>query len=95
MPSETTITVDLLKGRKLAAPRIESPNEIMCVATGCPMEHAVAEAYSRLILWLEADYGWDRWKAYDLLTHVGRISVGYYGIGTVAAKVEKRYAERH
>ena len=30
-------------------------------------------------------------RAYDLLTHVARISVGYYGIGTVAAKVEKRY----
>jgi hypothetical protein len=40
---------------------------------------------------MESDFGWERWRAYDLLTHVGRISVGYYGIGTVAAKVEKRY----
>jgi hypothetical protein len=63
----------------------------MAVATGCPMERSIAEAYARLILWMEADYGWDRWRAYDLLTHVGRISVGYYGIGTVAAKIEKRY----
>jgi hypothetical protein len=28
-----------------------------------------------------------------LLTHVGRLSIGYYGIGTVAAKVARRYAE--
>ncbi len=34
---------------------------------------------------------WDRWRAYDLLTHVGQISVGYYGIGTVAAKINSRY----
>jgi len=93
MPSETTVTVDLLKQKKLAGPRIESPTEIMCVVSGCPMERSIAEAYARLILWMEADYGWDRWKAYDLLTHVGRISVGYYGIGTVAAKVEKRYLQ--
>lgn len=33
----------------------------------------------------------DRWKSYDLLTHVVRISVGYYAFGTVAVKIEKRY----
>jgi amidase len=91
MPAETTITVNLVKGKKIAGPRIESPTEIMTVVSGCPMERASAEAFARLILWMEADYGWDRWRAYDLLTHVARISVGYYALGTVAAKVEKEY----
>jgi acetamidase/formamidase len=91
MASETTISVNLIRAKKLQCPRIESPSEIMTVATGCPMERAVAEAYARLILWMEEDYGWNRWRAYDILTHVGRISLGYYGIGTVAAKIEKRY----
>jgi len=91
MPSETTITVDLIKQRKLAGPRIESPHEILCAVSGCPMERSVAEAYARLILWMEEEFHWNRWRAYDLLTHVGRLSIGYYGIGTVAAKVEKRY----
>jgi acetamidase/formamidase len=93
MPAETTITVDLFKGRRIPGPRIESANEIMAVASGCPMERSVAQAYAHLILWMEDEFGWDRWRAYDLLTHVGQISVGYYGIGTVAAKVEKRYLE--
>jgi len=92
MPAETVITVDLVKDRHLPGVRIESPEEIMTVATGCPMERAAAEAYARLIQWMEADYGWNRWRAYDLLTHVGQISVGYYGIGTVAAKIAKIYA---
>ena len=70
---------------------IESPTEIMTVASGAPMDRAIAAAYAQLILWMESEYGWDRWKAYDLLTHVGRISVGYYAIGTVATKIEKRY----
>lgn len=91
MPAESTITVDLLKSARLPCPRVESADEIMTVATGCPMERSIAQAYAHLILWMEADHGWDRWRAYDLLTHVGRLSVGYYGIGTVAAKVERRY----
>jgi acetamidase/formamidase len=91
MPAETTITVDLLQGRRIPGPRIESAKEIMSVTSGCPMERSVAQAYAHLILWMEDEFGWDRWRAYDLLTHVGQISVGYYGIGTVAAKVRKRY----
>lgn len=91
MAGETTITVELIKGARLTWPRIESPTEIMTVASGAPMERSIAQAYAQLILWMEASYGWDRWRAYDLLTHVGRISVGYYGLGTVAAKIEKRY----
>ena len=64
----------------------------MAVVSGNPMERsAAAEAFARLILWMEEDYGWNRWQAYDLLTHVARLSIGYYGIGTIAAKVEKRY----
>ena len=91
MPSETKITVDLIKGKNLPGPRIESPTEIMTVATGCPMERSTAQAYAWLILWMEEEFGWNRWKAYDILTHVGQISVGYYQIGTVAAKIAKGY----
>ncbi|MCH2210348.1 MAG: acetamidase/formamidase family protein [Fuerstiella sp.] len=91
MPAHTTITVNLIKHTSIPGPRIESPDEIMTIATGCPMERSIAQAYSWLILWMESDYGWDRWRAYDLLTHAGEISVGYYAIGTVAAKIKKSY----
>jgi amidase len=91
MAAESIITVNLVKRRRLPGVRIETATEIMSIATGCPMERASAEAFARLIQWMEADYGWDRWRAYDLLTHVARLSVGYYAIGTVAAKIERRY----
>ena len=91
MAGETTITVTLNKGTRLAWPRVESHDEIMVITSGPPMERSIAAAYAQLILWMEASYGWDRWRAYDILTHVGRISIGYYGLGTVAAKIEKRY----
>ncbi|MEW4567992.1 acetamidase/formamidase family protein [Tautonia sp. JC769] len=91
MPAETTITVDLRKGRTIPGPRIESPSEIMAIASGAPMERSTAQAFAHLILWMESEFGWDRWRAYDLLTHVARLSIGYYGIGTVAAKIDRRY----
>jgi acetamidase/formamidase len=91
MPAETTITVNVLKGKKLTGPRIDLPSEIMTVATGLPMERATAEAFSRMILWMEEDFGWDRWRAFDLLTHVARMSVGYFATGTVGVKIAKRY----
>lgn len=94
MPSETTITVNLVKGKRIPWPRIESPDEIMVVVTGSPMEYSIAQAYAQLILWMESDYGWERWKAYDILTHTGQISVGYYGFGTVACKIAKKYVAR-
>jgi acetamidase/formamidase len=93
MAAETTIVVELIKERPIPGPRIESPEEIMTVASGCPMERSAAKAFAELILWMESDYGWDRWRAYDLLTHVARMSIGYHAIGTVAAKVGKRYLD--
>jgi acetamidase/formamidase len=92
MPAESVITVNLVKKRNIPGPRIESPEAIMTVASGAPMERSAAQAFAQLILWLEADYGWDRWRAYDLLTHVAEMSIGYFGIGTVGVKVAKRYA---
>lgn len=91
MPASTVLTIHLVKQRTLSSVRIETAAEIMTTATGCPLERSVAEGFAKLILWMEADYGWDRWRAYDLLTHVGQISVGYYAIGTVATKIAKRY----
>ncbi len=91
MPAESVITVNVLKNQNIPGPRIESPTEIMTVATGCPMERSSAQAFAQLILWMEHDFGWNRWRAYDLLTHVAQLSIGYYGLGTVAAKVGKRY----
>ena len=91
MPAESTVTVDLLKQKRLAGVRIEMADSIMTVVSGCPAERSAAEAFARLILWMEEEYGWPRGKAYDLLTHVARTSLGYYAAGTVGVKVEKKY----
>lgn len=94
MAAQTTVTVDILRGSPLTGVRVEAPDYLMTVGTQGTIERAIAEAYSRLILWMEADYGWNRWQAYDLLTHVGTISVGHYTSGTVGTKIDKRYLKR-
>ena len=91
MAAQTTLTIELIKQKTITGPRIESPNELMTVSSGTPMERATAEAFAQLILWLEADYGWNRWRAYDLLTHVAEISMGYYEGGGLAVKIAKEY----
>ncbi len=91
MPAASTITVRLEKGRTIPGPRIVTGDAIMTVASGTPMERSAAQAFAQLILWMEADYGWNRWQAFDLLTHVAQMSVGYYGIGTVGVKVARQY----
>jgi acetamidase/formamidase len=93
MPATVTITVDLLKGETIQRPRIRSPQEIMTVATGTPMERSVARAYADLILWMEEEYGVPRWDGFNLLTQVGSISVGHYLLGTVCTKVRLEYVQ--
>ena len=93
MPATVTIKVDLMKGKEIERPRIRSSHELMCVATGTPMERSVARAYSDLILWMEEEFGVSRWDGYSLCTQVGEISVGYFFIGTVAAKIRLEYVE--
>ena len=91
MSSSTKITITLIKKTNFDGVRIESNKSIMTVASGRPMENSIANAMSHLIFWMEKDYDWNRWKAYDLLTHVASISIGYFGIGTVAVKINKSY----
>ena len=93
MPAVVTITVDLIKGKAIQRPRIRSSREMMAVATGTPMEASVRQAYADLILWMEEEYGLDRWAGYNLCTQVGRISVGWHLVGTVAAIIDVAYVE--
>lgn len=93
MPAETDISVRLLKQKPLTSPRIETADELVAISTGMSLDRGFAHATSLLILWLEEEYGWNRWRAFDLLTHVGRMTLGYYGIGTVGMKIAKEYAK--
>lgn len=88
-----TFTFDVIKGQRIAWPRIESPEAIMVVGSARPMEDAARIAYAELVGWLEADYGFDLLDAYQLLSQAGGLTVGNM-VDTsysLVAKCPKRY----
>lgn len=92
MPAETTLTVDLIKDKTIAWPRLETPNYIgTIVATGTnrTLEDAVKIAHIELIFWLEKEYGFNRWDAYQLCTQVSKVSLG--NLWTVSVRFPMRY----
>ncbi|MFQ5795823.1 MAG: acetamidase/formamidase family protein [Candidatus Bipolaricaulia bacterium] len=91
--SETTITLELIKGKSITWPRLESPEFIMAIGSARPMEDAARIAYTELVGWLEADYGFERWDAYMLLTQVGRVRLANMvdPLYTIGAAIPKRY----
>lgn len=94
--SKATFVFEVIKRRPLSWPRIESPDRIMTVGSARPMEDAARIAYAELVTWLEADYGWSRLDAYQLLTQAGELYVGNMVDTTysLVASIPKRYIER-
>ncbi len=95
IPAESTLTIDLVKGKPIRWPRVESPDYLMAVAssgTGRTLEDAIRIAFIELIRWLEDDYGFDRMEAYQLCTQTARVRLG--NVWTVAAKFPKKYLAR-
>jgi amidase len=91
--SITTIRVDLIKGWTLDWPRLEREDFIMTIGSARPLEDATRIAYRELVLWMEAEYGFDRWDAYMMLSQCGRVRLGNFVDPkyTVGAGISKKY----
>ena len=74
--SKVTVVFEVIKDKAIEWPRIESDEAIMVVGSARPMEDAACIANTELVLWLEQEYGYDRWDAYQLLTQAGGLYVG-------------------
>ena len=93
--AKVTLKFEIIKGKKITWPRIESPDEYMVVGSARPMEDAARIAYAELIEWM-TEFGWDRLDAYQALTQAGKLYCAnivdtYY---SMVAKVSKQLAER-
>ena len=93
---KVTLVFDLLKGKKIEWPRIQSKDRLMVVGSARPMEDAARIAYCELILWMENEYGFNRWEAYELLTQVGGLYVGNMvdTAYSLVASIPKTFLER-
>lgn len=84
---------EVIKGRSIDWPRIESETEIMTVGSARPMEDAAKIAYAELVKWLVSEYGFEKFDAYQLITQAGKLYVGNM-VDTnysLVAKLEKRH----
>jgi len=66
---------------------------IMAIGSARPLEDATRIAYKELILWMEAEYGYDRWDAYMMLSQCGKVRLGNFVDPkyTVGAGISKEY----
>lgn len=91
--STTTVRVDLIKGWRIDWPRLENEDALMSIGSARPLEDATRIAYRELVLWMAAEYGFDKWDAYMMLSQVGRVRLGNFVDPkyTVGAMVAKHY----
>jgi amidase len=88
-----TITVDLVKGKAVNWPRIESEEYLMTVNTKSPMEKAVYTGISEMILWL-GEYGLEPWDAWERITEVGESKISKVSSGlhpVITTKFPRKY----
>ena len=94
--SRVTVVFEVIKDKVIEWPRIVSDEAIMVVGSARPMEDAARIANTELVLWLEHEYGYDRWDAYQLLTQAGGLYVGNMVDTTysLVASVAKKHLQR-
>jgi amidase len=68
---DVTFEFDVIKGRRIAWPRIEDDEHIMVAGSVRPLVDAFRIAQVELIEWLVADYGFDRLDALQLVSQAG------------------------
>jgi amidase len=89
--STTTIRVDLIKNWWIEWPRLENADALMSIGSARPLEDATRIAYRELVLWMAAEYGFDKWDAYMMLSQCGKVRLGNfvdpkYTVGAMIAK---------
>ena len=89
---DVVLKLDLIKGKAIDWPRLEDEEYIMVVGSARPLIDAFRLAHVELVEWLEQDYGFGRWDAYQLLGQVAESSVANIvdPVFSVVAKFPKR-----
>lgn len=73
--AQTTFECQVVKHRSLRWPRIINDAWLITLASGRPLEDAVRIAWAEMILWLQSEYGYDRWDALHVLSQAGRVRI--------------------
>jgi acetamidase/formamidase len=91
--ADVTFQFEVIKDKTIAWPRFEDNEYIMVAGSVRPLLDAFRIAHVEMILWLEKEYGFERWEALEVLSQVGvaRIANVVDPNFTVMAKFPKKY----
>lgn len=84
--------VELIKGKPIGSPRVESPTELMVLGQAGSLDEALKAASTGLIAWLQRDYGLTLSEAAQVLGTAMRYNIPNLAgrsVG-VAARIDKR-----
>lgn len=71
-----TVSVDVIKNRKLEAPHIDTGSEYICVGLGDPVQESIQMAYESLFSVMTDDHGWAKEDAYVLMSALAHTELG-------------------
>jgi acetamidase/formamidase len=94
--AEVTFQFELIKGKKIAWPRIENDEYIMTVGSVRPLSDALRIAAVEMIEWLAADYGFEKSDAYQFVSQLAvmRVANMVDPNYSVVVKIPKRLIPR-
>jgi len=93
---DVTFTVELVKGKAIGMPRVESPGQIMVLGQAGSLDDALRSATAGMVQWLQQDYGLSLSEAAIVLgsaVHYSVANLAGRSVG-VAAKVDKALLRR-
>jgi acetamidase/formamidase len=90
---DTTIVIDLIKGRATPWPRLEDAEYLMSAGSSRPLEDAFRIAQFDLVTWLSEELGLEQLDAYQLVTQATETPIANVVDPnyTVTAKIRKSY----
>jgi amidase len=71
-----TLSVDVVKGRTIRGPQLDTGSDYVCVGLGDPVQDSVQMAYESLFSVMVDEHGWDPQDAYVVMSALAHTELG-------------------
>ncbi len=71
-----TVSVDVVKGRTIRGPQLDTGTEYVCIGLGDPVQNSITMAYESLFSVLVDERGWDPHDAYVVMSALAPTELG-------------------
>jgi amidase len=70
------VSVDVIKGRTIRAPQLDTGEDYLCVGLGDPVQDSIVMAYESLFAVMTQQHGWDPEDAYVVMSALAHTELG-------------------